>query len=365
MGALPLAGLLATPTAQAQPRNAKPLRIAQLLDVSLDQQELSRDYSTGVRLAVAELGQAGRPWQLISLECDGSKSSLDAALQRLRDDPSITMLVGTAGEHLALDSAAALRREGMAIAQVGPWVSDVRAEQDNAVLPLFASREDQLRRALQDLRTMGVVEIGVLYTGSREHQTMGAGVDALAARLGLRIRPYVANDGTDFSVWGRKVAMESPVVLLFLGGSPELARLTQGIATSGRQHYVVSLSDVDLTTLMQLNPARSVPLILTQVVPNPQTSTQPVVRAYRTLLKQLYDEAPSHLSLAGYLAGRYAAQVVGRFETPPSRAELLAGFQRRPGADLGGFQVSFSGDLKRGSSFVSQTMLTADGRLLG
>jgi ABC-type branched-subunit amino acid transport system substrate-binding protein len=366
LGAVPLAGMLTAPAARAQGRaGGKPLRIAQLLDVSTDQQELSRDYSTGVRIAVAELNQAGRPWQLVSLECDGSKPSLDAALQRVREDPSIALLVGTAGERLALDSAAALRREGIAIAQVGPWVSDVRAELDSAVLPLFASREDQLRRALQDLGTMGVVDVGVLYTSAREHRTLAAGVDALGARLKLRPRAYVAPTGADFADWGRKVAADSPVVLLFLGGSPELARLTQGIAAAGRQRYVVSLSDVDLTTLMQLSPARSVPLILTQVVPNPQSSTQPSVLAYRTLLKQLYEEAPSHLSLAGYLAGRYTAQVVGRFETPPTRAELLASFQRRPSADVGGFQIGFAGDARRGSNFVSQTLLTKDGRLVG
>ena len=233
------------------------------------------------------------------------------------------------------------------------------------MLPLFASRDDQLRRAMQDLGTMGVSDVGVLYTSAREHQALAAGVEALGSRLKLRTRAYVAPADTDFAAWGQKLVTDSPVVLLFLGGSPELARLTQGIAASGRQRYVVSLSDVDMPTLMQLNPARSVPLILTQVVPNPQSSNQPAVRAYRTLLKQLYEEAPSHLSLAGYLAGRYAAQVVGRFETPPTRAELLVTFQRRPAADLGGFQVSFAGEAKRGSSFVSQTMLTADGRLIG
>ncbi|RZT98043.1 ABC transporter substrate-binding protein [Rivibacter subsaxonicus] len=370
LGGLPLgAGLLgaaASSPAQAQPRTSRPLRVAQLLDVSTEQQELSRDYSTGLRIAVAELNRGGRPWQLISIECDGSKPSLDAAVQRLREDGSIAMLIGTAGERLALESAAALRRDGVAIAQVGPWASDTRAEDDPAVLPLFASREDQLRRAMQDLGSMGVLDIGVVYSSARERQALAPGVELLGTRLKLRTRSFVAPAGADFAAWGAKIAGDSPVVMLFLGGSPELARLTQGIASAGRQRYVVSLADVDLPTLMQLSPARSVPLILTQVVPNPQTSVHPAVRSYRALLKELYEEAPSHLSLAGYLAGRYAAQVVGRFDAaPPSRAELLAAFQRRPGADVGGFQVSFANEARRGSSFVSQTMLTADGRLLG
>ncbi|MGA0612745.1 ABC transporter substrate-binding protein [Caldimonas sp. KR1-144] len=366
MAAPVAAATLALPlAATAQPRGARPLRIAQLLDVSADQQDLSRDYATGVRLAVAELNQAGRPWQLVTLESDGSAASLAQAVKRLRDDADIAMLVGTAGERLALASAAALRQEGLAIAQVGPWVADNTLDGDDTVFPLFASREVQLRRVLQDLGSMGVRELGVVYASPRERSALGAGVEALAARLSLRTIPLAAPVGADLAAWGASLAATSPVLQLFLGGAPELARFTQGLAQAGRQRYVVGLADVDMTTLLQIGPGKSVPLILTQVVPNPQSSALPVVRGYRALLKQLFDEAPSPMSLAGYLAARYAAQAIGRFETPPSRAQALAELQRRPNADLGGFAISFGSGQRRGSQFVAQTMLTADGRLVG
>lgn len=366
LAAAPLAAALGLPLkAAAQPRTARPLRVAQLLDVSPDQQDLSRDYATGVRLGMAELNQAGRPWQLITLETDGSAASLAQAIKRLRDEDGIAMLIGTAGERLSLASAAALRQEGLAIAQVGPWVADSVLDADDTVFPLFASREVQLKRALQDLGSMGVREIAVVYAGPHERSALGAGVEALAAKLSLRTVTQAAPAGADLAAWAASLPSASPVLQLFLGGAPELARFTQGLASVGRQRYVVSLADVDVTTLLQIGPGKSVPLILTQVVPNPQSSSLPVVRGYRALLKQLFDEAPSPMSLAGYLAARYAAQAVGRFETPPTRAQVLTELQRRPSADLGGFAISFASGQRRGSQFVAQTMLTADGRLVG
>ena len=160
------------------------------------------------------------------------------------------------------------------------------------------------------------------------------------------------------------IIIAAVLVLLFVGGTLELARFTQGLSQRSLQRYVVSLSDVDLTTLMQVGAGKAIPLILTQVVPNPQTSPLSVARNYRGLLKELFDEPPSHLSLAGYLAGRYASQVLKRIEGPMSRATVLAEFQKRPAIDLGGYAIDFH-DRLRGSLFVTQTLLTADGRLVG
>ena len=89
-----------------------------------------------------------------------------------------------------------------------------------------------------------------------------------------------------------------------------------------------------------------------------------MVRHYRHLLRQLFDEAPSHISLAGYLAGRYAAQVLQRMRSAYTRSNVLAEFRRRPAIDLDGYRFDFT--LKdRGSAYVTQTLLTREGKLIG
>src|SRR5437899_6451289 len=78
-------------------------RVTQLLDMSPDQQELSRDYATGVRLAFAELKKANAPVpQLYTVETDGTPLAARNAVQLVKNDPAQVALLGTVGEGLAL-----------------------------------------------------------------------------------------------------------------------------------------------------------------------------------------------------------------------------------------------------------------------
>jgi hypothetical protein len=82
------------------------------------------------------------------------------------------------------------------------------------------------------------------------------------------------------------------------------------------------------------------------------------------VLARLFDEAPSALGLAGFISARYSYEVLESIDAPLTRASVLAAFQRRGELDLGGFRVSFDGQ-RRSAGFVTQGMLTADGRVLG
>lgn len=341
------------------------VRIAQMLDMSPAQQELSRDYSTGVRLAWSERTPALRAdVQLTTFDTDGSADSVRRALTAIRDDVTTCALLGAAGEQLAGLCLDAAQRAGLEVAHVGPWMADSRHDRNPDAVCLFASREMQMRHALRSLEGMGITDIGIVYADARLHSAHDEELTALAQGLTLRTHHYRPQAGEDVGGLARRLPATLPVVVLFVGGTVELARLSQGLSERRMQRYLVSLSDVDATTLAQIGTGATTSLILTQVVPNPQTSALPVVRSYRQRLKELFDESPTPVSLAGYLAGRYARQVLARIEGPLNRASVQAAFRRRPTVDLGGFVIDFSGQ-SRGSSFVTQTMLTGQGRLIG
>ena len=93
-------------------------------------------------------------------------------------------------------------------------------------------------------------------------------------------------------------------------------------------------------------------------------SSLPVVRAYRDTMARLFDEPPTPLSLAGYIAARYTQDVMAEVDGPLTRASVLQAFQRRASVDVGGFRVTYQ-QQRRGASYVTQTMLSADGRVIG
>jgi hypothetical protein len=93
-------------------------------------------------------------------------------------------------------------------------------------------------------------------------------------------------------------------------------------------------------------------------------SPLPVVRRYREAMARFFDEPPVALSLAGYIAARYTFEVMNSVDGALTRASVLAAFRRRAEVDVGGYRVSFD-QRRRSATFVTQSMLTPDGRVVG
>src|SRR5213076_226992 len=79
--------------ARAQPgKGAGSITVAQILDASAGKQDVSRDFLIGSRAAWQDInargGVRGRPVQHQSVEVDGSRESVRAAIASIRDNPS-------------------------------------------------------------------------------------------------------------------------------------------------------------------------------------------------------------------------------------------------------------------------------------
>ena len=81
-------------------------------------------------------------------------------------------------------------------------------------------------------------------------------------------------------------------------------------------------------------------------------------------MTRLFDEPPTPLSLAGFIAARYTYEVLNDIDGLLTRQSALTAFQRRAGLDIGGFRISFNAQ-RRSNSYVTQSMMTVDGRLIG
>lgn len=361
-----IASQLAGFATAAAPRGAAlPVTIAQPFDASAAEQDVAKDFLAGSRAAWQEInglgGLRGRPVQHVALETDGSPASVRRACTAALEDASCVALAGTAGNPVALHTVAALAQERAAIAHVAPWLQSAGVEVDERTFPIFAGRQEQIAHALKSLVVMGVREVGAVFASSREADLYQREVAASAAALRMGISTYRA-DG-DLVRLGQRLGPSSPALLLFLGGTPELVQFTQGLERQARQRYLIALGEVNLQTVLQMGGGKAVPVIATQPVPHVGAAL-PVVRRYREAMARLFDEAPAALSLAGYIAARYAFEVLETVEGPLTRAAALAAFQRRAAMDIGGYRVRFD-DNGRSATFVTQSMLTADGRVVG
>ena len=358
---------LASGVAWAQPgrKGGKPLTVAQIVDTSADQQDVAKDFLIGSRAAWQDInskgGLRGRPVQHTSIEVDGTLPSLRAALDGVLANPSCVVLAGTVSDPVASQLAALLRKEGAGIAHVAPWLQNSSVEIDDRTFPIFAARQDQIAHALKNLTVIGVREVGAVFASVREFDLYRDDVAQTAQKLQLKLSTWRGNG--DLPQLAQRLGPTTPPLLLFVGGTPELVQFTQGLDKQSRQRYVIALADVNLQTVMQMGGGKTTPVIATQAVPM-VSSSLPVVRRYREAMARLFDEPPVALSLAGFIAARYTYEVLADIDGPLTRASALAAFQRRSELDVGGFRVSFNRH-NRGGTFVTQTILTSDGRVVG
>ena len=353
----------------APPVSGPPLRLLQVMDSSSDQQEHVRDYAAGVQLAMQAVNKTGgifgREVQVQTLVSDGSDVSLRGLVQRLRSDPALLGLVGTVGERLSLAVIDALSPADATVPHIAPWLPDARHDALPQVVNLFASRDDQIRHTLALLDGMGLRQLGVVYDGPPTRDTVQRSLDNTLDQLALSPRRWTATSTGGVELLVRQLPSDTPPVLAFAGGSIELARFVRALAARPLNRYVVSLSDADFGLLHQLGATTAVPLVLTQVVHNPGNRMAPYVRRFRELHALLYDDTPTPSNLAGYIAGRYALHLLDRVGWSVSRGTLLDEVRRRPDLDIDGYALRFGRGRSRGSSFVTQTMVTREGRTIG
>lgn len=350
----------------AQPsKGARAVTAAQIVDTSTSQIDVSKDFLVGSRAAWQEInshgGLQGAAVKHLVLEVDGSAASLRAAVDTLKIEPQCVALFGTCGDRAASQMVGILGRELPELPHVAPWLQNVEAIASPSTFTIFASRQEQIAHAIKSLSVMGISQVGAVYGSAAEHAAYKADLQQVASALKLTIVSYTTSG--DLRDLAQSLRADSPRVLLFVGGTPELVRFSQGVEKQEAQRYIIAMSDVNLQSIQQMGMSRFTPMIATQVVPMVNSSL-PIVRAYRTALNRFFDEPPTPLSLAGYVSARYTYEVLQGMDGTINRAKALQAFARRSAVDLGGFRIAPDAR-SRGTAYVTQSMIAADGRLIG
>lgn len=357
-------GSVSWANAQGSKTSPSSVTVLQVVDTSAGQIDVSQDFLTGSRAAWQELqlkgGIRGRSVRHRVLEVDGSAESIRSAMNTLKGMPECDLVFGTTGDKVAQQLSQLLRKELPDIAHVAPWLQS-SAESADTTIPIFATRREQIAYAVQSLSVMGVSDLGVVYSADEEYKSHHEDIEKIASGLSLKLKSY--RNTTDLAQFGKSLPKNAPSILLFLGGTPEVMTFAKGMAQQALQRYIITMADVKLQTLLQSGTLWLSPVIATQVVPLVNTGL-PIVRDYRDILARLYDEPPTPQSLAGYISARYAISGLQSIDGPITRQSALQAFQKRSITEVGGFRVA-SSNKTNPNAFVTQSMLNAQGRLIG
>ncbi|MBC7474683.1 MAG: ABC transporter substrate-binding protein [Candidatus Sericytochromatia bacterium] len=232
---------------------------------------------------------------------------------------------------------------------VHPYIINYRASYGQEVETFLKGAVDKL----------GKKSVSVFY----QDDTYGRGVfkatqEALKKRgLSVLTSGSYKRNTTDIDEGFKKVFSKNPQVVVMVGTYAPCAAFIQKAKDSNHNSMFMNVSFVGSDRLNELLGLKGNGVIVTQVVPNPN-SDFPVIKEYNTNLKKYYAQSkPNFVSLEGYLATKALIEVMKKMPTLDKEA-LIPAFENTTSLDLGdGNELSFSTKNHQGSNKVYPTII--------
>jgi ABC-type branched-subunit amino acid transport system substrate-binding protein len=367
---LTLAASLCSASAE-QGVTANEVAFAQVAAMAGPAAALGTGMNLGIRAAFEEANRAGG--------VNGRKLRLDAVDDGYEPETSVektrTVIAGNA--HIALIGAVgtptSLATQPLAteagLPFIGPFTGaaflrDPKLHNVFNLRSSYNAETEMWMRYLVDRQ--GLKKIGILYQDDSFGRAGLAGVEAALSRRGMALAArgaYVRNTlAVKTALLDIRRAGAEAVVMV--GAYKPMAEFIRVAHKIGYTPEFVNISFVGTDALVtELGPGGA-GVIISQVVPYPFDSTQPVVARYTRALKAVAPEAPpSFISLEGYLVGRLAIAGLQAAGPGLTRESYLAALQHLGTVDLDGLKLKFGPGDNQGLDEVFLTVISAAGAI--
>jgi branched-chain amino acid transport system substrate-binding protein len=284
--------------------------------------------------------------------------------------PEVIALFGFAGTA----NVAKLLSDGILDAGGAPLVAPytggeaLRSPFNPYIFHVRAGYADETEHMVNQVATLGMNRIAVMYQNDAFGKAGLAGVEAAVAKRGMQLvatAPYERNtDHVQDAVKAIKTSDAQAVIMISVNRSTAAFATQYREAGGGAQLYNISVVDpTELVKLAGVKPVHG--LGISQVVPYPFMANKPVVREYLALLQKYGDgQGASYTSFEEFLGAKVLVEGLRRAGPKPTRSKLIKALESINDYDLGGTRVSFSPSNRVGSRYVEVTVIGASGKLL-
>lgn len=238
-----------------------------------------------------------------------------------------------------------------------PWIFHVRA-----------GYADEAEHMVQQLTTLGMQRIGVMYQDDGFGKAGLAGVEAAMAKRNLKLAAvagYERNtDKVEAAVKSIKAA--DPQAIIMISVNKPTAAFVKQYREAGGGAQLLNISVVDPAELVKLAGLKNAHgLGISQVVPYPYMANLPVIREYQELLKKYApEEHVNYTSFEEFLGAKVLVEALRRAGPKPTRAKVITALEGMSSYDLGGISIGYGPDNRVGSKYVEVTVIGSTGKLL-
>lgn len=236
------------------------------------------------------------------------------------------------------------------------------------IFHLRAGYADEAEHMVQQLTTLGMSRVAVMYQDDGFGKAGLEGVQAAVARRGLKLSVaagYERNtDKVEEAV--KKIKESDAQAIIMISVNKSTAAFIKRYRESGGGAQLYNISVVDPAELVKLAGLKNAHgLGISQVVPYPYMANLPAIREYQALLKKYApDEPVNYTSFEQFLGAKVLVESLRRAGPNPSRAKVVKALESMNSVDLGGITVNYSPENHVGSRFVEVTVIGSTGKLL-
>ena len=331
---------------------------------------LGLEMRRGIEAAFHERNEAGgvhgRTLELTSLD-DGYETDFAFAnTRRLIFRDEVFALIGEVGTPTSRAASPVAHDAGVPFIAPFTGAEFLRDPALDNVLNLRASYYQETEEMVARLTgELGVTRVAVLYQNDSFGQAgLDGAVEALARR---NLSPVAAafygrnTDAVKMAVLD--IAYARPEAVIMVGTYRPVARAIALLRQDIDPVFMV-ISFVGSNALAEALGPAGTGVYVTQVVPQPDDDSIPVVADYREALAAFDPDAtPGFVSLEGYLAGRLAIAGLELCGPAVDRACFLAAIRGAGSLDLDGMLLEFGPSDNQGSDGVFLTTIGSDGTI--
>jgi len=183
----------------------------------------------------------------------------------------------------------------------------------------------------------------------------------------LAAKGAYAKNTTEVGAAVKIIAAANPQAVILIANTAASAEFLKQSREAGNLAQYVALSTTDAAQIVQrIGAEKAEGLALTQVVPDPNSQTVPLIREIQNNFAKFKprDVTLNHTFVEGYLGAMVLGEALRRAGPNPTRKKLRDTLEALKSYDAGGVFISFSPKRHAGSRFVDITILNRAGKLL-
>jgi ABC-type branched-subunit amino acid transport system substrate-binding protein len=275
--------------------------------------------------------------------------------------------VGTVNT-LAVMKSGILHKHKVPLVGVFSGADAIRGPGSELIFHTRASYTEEIMKIGRMVSTIGLKRVAVLY----QDDGFGAGINQAIAKAAEQYKfevinktPYKPGD-TDFSTQVKEILDSKPQAILLMGLPEAVIRFMKVYDAPVGTAQIYTLSFVPATMLATVvGDKRARGVGITQVIPNPSSTTLPLAKDFQAFLKSPYGKGvhsnPTNFEV--YLNTRLLIEAIRMAGPNPTPEKVTKALTSMNGFMLGGYPISFSESNRQGTHYLDIGVIGLNGRL--